>query len=163
MIEPHPLSRRRPGARCGRPGAGRALFIKLGTSSTASRPAAAPMRTAISSPTRQASVSSFLGLPQLVAARLKAGLRPRRVRRGVSTPTIRCAALLELGSSRVENAKPGCAPLSKTIEVQRRRWLSARHAMSPRAGLGRLVLAPRRHIKTRIDGARAPTARTRYD
>ena len=92
--------------------AGRAFFIKLGTSSTA------PTRTEISSPTRlQALMFEAARRP---AARLKAGLRPSSCARRFGDPTRRCAALLEsLGSSRcAESSSP---LLKKTIEVQRRR------------------------------------------
>ena len=97
MIESHPLSRRRRGARCGRPGAGRALFIKLGTSSTASRPAAAPMRAEISSPRIQALMFEAARRP---AARLKLGCDRCRVRRGDGVPNEFDAQLYwKLGSS----------------------------------------------------------------
>ena len=107
-----------------------------------------------SAPTRQ----HLFGAAQLImaAARLKAGLRSSSCApRGGSTPANRCATLLEFVGQLTRRRRAARRCFSKkTIEVQRRRRPSPRGTMALHAGLGRLVLAPRRHIVTRIvDGA----------
>ena len=93
-----------------------------------------------SAPTRQHRKMAALLL--MAAARILGGLRPRRVCGTEGVLQRRCAALLEsLGSSRRAESS-SLLLLKKTVEVQRRQWLPARHAMSLRAGLGQVVLAP---------------------
>ena len=73
-----------------------------------------------------------------MAARLKVGLRPRRVRRGDLVLQRIDAFFLELGSSGVENKKSGCEQLS------RQKRLKFNGPMALPAGLGQVLLAPQR-------------------
>ena len=100
-------------------------------------------RTEISSPTRLQAQRLMFEAARRPAARLLGGLRSSSCSWWVEYSQ-RVGTQLYWNRWAAHGARRAARRCfsKKTIEVQRRRWLPARHAMSLRAGLGQVVLAP---------------------